>query len=109
MAGARSGRDGPPAIRLLQLTVVVSTVDRFAMPPMLIAIAVDLDVPLSSIVHAAGAYFLTYGLMQPVWGILSDVFGRVRTMQMTLLLAGLFTILSATPCPPRAASGPSPA
>jgi predicted MFS family arabinose efflux permease len=86
---------GSPSIRLLQLTAVVSTLDRFAMPPMLVAIAVDLGAPLSAIVHAAGAYFLVYGLMQPVWGTVSDALGRVRTMRLTLLLAGLFTITSA--------------
>ncbi len=86
---------GSPSIRLLQLTAFVSTLDRFAMPPMLVAIAHDLGVPLSSIVHAAGAYFLTYGLMQPVWGTVSDQLGRVRTMRLTLLLAGLCTIGSA--------------
>ena len=86
---------GAPHIRLLQLTSFVSTLDRFAMPPMLVAIATDLDVPLSEIVHAAGAYFLVYGLMQPVWGAVSDRLGRVRTMRLTLLLAGLCSIGSA--------------
>jgi MFS family permease len=80
---------------LLQLTAFVSTFDRFAMPPMLVAIAGDLDVPLSHVVTVAGAYFLAYGLMQPVWGIVSDALGRVRTMRLTLLLAGLATISSA--------------
>lgn len=59
------------------------------MPPMLIAIAADLDAPLASIVQAAGAYFLAYGLLQPVWGMVSDSLGLVRTMRLTLLLAGL--------------------
>ena len=82
-------------IRLLQVTAFVSTFDRFAMPPMLVAIAHDLGVPLSHVVQAAGAYFLAYGVMQPVWGIVSDSLGRVRTMRLTLLLAGLATIASA--------------
>ena len=85
----------PPPIRLLQLTTVVSTLDRFAMPPMMVAIALDLEVPLSQVVHAAGAYFLAYGLLQPVWGAVSDQLGRVRTMRLTLLLAGVFSIASA--------------
>lgn len=92
---SRAPRKGGSAIRLLQLTTVVSTLDRFAMPPMLLAIAVSLEVPLSDIVHAAGAYFLVYGLMQPVWGTVSDRLGRVRTMRLTLLLAGLCSIGSA--------------
>jgi predicted MFS family arabinose efflux permease len=59
------------------------------MPPVLVAISVDLDAPLASIVRAAGAYFLAYGLSQPVWGLLSDPLGRVRTMRLTFLVAGL--------------------
>ncbi len=97
MTATTERRAGAPAspIRLLQLTAFVSTLDRFAMPPMLVAIAHDLGVPLSDIVHAAGVYFLVYGLCQPVWGMVSDHLGRVRTMRVTLLLAGIFTILSA--------------
>jgi predicted MFS family arabinose efflux permease len=82
-------------LRRLQLTTFVSTLDRFAMPPMLVAIAHDLDASLSEVVHAAGAYFLVYGLCQPLWGAVSDRLGRVRTMRLTLLLAGLLTLLSA--------------
>jgi predicted MFS family arabinose efflux permease len=86
---------GPRPIRLLQVTAFVSTLDRFAMPPMLVAIAHDLDVPLGVVVQAAGAYFLVYGLSQPAWGMVSDRLGRVRTMRLTLLLAGLCAIGSA--------------
>jgi len=81
-------------MRLLQVTAFDSTLDRFAMPPMLVAIAHDLGVPLYDIVHAAGAYFLVYGLSQPVWGMVSDRVGRVRTMRWTLLLAGIFALAS---------------
>ena len=91
------GVDRPPVapIRLLQLGALVSTLDRFALPPMLVAIAHDLGAPLAEIVTAAGAYFLVYGLSQPVWGAVSDRLGRVRTMRTTLLLAGVFTLVSA--------------
>ncbi len=85
---------GSPHIRLLQLTALGSTLDRFAMPPMLVAIAADLDASLSEIVQVAGAYFLVYGLCQPVWGTVSNRFGRVRTLRVTLAAAGLLTILS---------------
>jgi MFS family permease len=82
-------------IRLLQANAFVSTIDRFAMPPMLIAIAADLDVPLSTIVQAAGAYFLAYGLCQPVWGLVSDRVGLVRTIRLTVLVAGLAAVAAA--------------
>jgi MFS family permease len=94
-----STRSGPgtrsSAIGLLQRAAFVATFDRFAMPPMLVAIAIDLGVPLGSVVQAAGAYFLVYGLSQPLWGSVSDRFGRVATMRVTLLLAGICSIASA--------------
>lgn len=65
------------------------------MPPLLLAIARDLNTPLASVVTAAGGYFLAYGLMQPVWGIVSDRLGLVRTMRLALLLAGMCSLVSA--------------
>jgi predicted MFS family arabinose efflux permease len=89
-------RTGPASpIRLLQASAFVSTLDRFVMPPMLVVIAHDLDVPLSAVVNAAGVYFLIYGLSQPLWGAVSDRLGRVHTMRLTLALAGLCTLGSA--------------
>jgi MFS family permease len=88
-------RNPPGTRRLLRLTALVSTLDRFAMPPMLVAIAVDLEVPLGEVVTAAGVYFLTYGLMQPVWGLLSDRIGLVRTLRVTLAVGAVVTASSA--------------
>ncbi|HEX6150729.1 MFS transporter [Nocardioides sp.] len=85
----------PEPLRLLQVTTLVSTLDRFAMPPMLLAIAADLGAPLSSVVAAAGAYFLVYGLGQPLWGFASDRFGRVRVLRVSLLVAGVLSLVSA--------------
>jgi MFS family permease len=90
---AAEGRASP--LRLLQVTTLVSTLDRFAMPPMLVAIAASLDVPLTQVVTAAGAYFLVYGLGQPLWGFASDRFGRVRTLRTSLVVAGAFSLVSA--------------
>lgn len=81
--------------RRLQLASFVSAFDRFAMPPMLVAIAHDLNVPLSQIVGAAGAYFLIYGLMQPIWGMLSNRLGLAATITWCTL-AGSIATLSAT-------------
>lgn len=87
-------RAGSP-ILLLQTTAFVSTLDRFAMPPMLVVMAHDLGVPLADVVRAAGAYFLAYGLCQPLWGAVSDRLGRVRTLRLTLLASALCTLVSA--------------
>jgi len=83
------------SLRLLQGTTFVSTLDRFAMPPMLIVMAGALGVPLAAMVQTASIYFLTYGLMQPVWGLVSDRLGRVRTLRITLLLAACASAASA--------------
>nr|WP_301539454.1 MFS transporter [Nocardioides sp. zg-1308] len=74
---------------------MVSTLDRFAMPPMLVAIAASLDVPLTQVVTAAGAYFLVYGLGQPLWGFASDRYGRVRVLRTSLVVAGALSLVSA--------------
>lgn len=83
------------SLRLLQLASFVSSCDRFAMAPLLLVISVELGVSLGSVAAAASAYYLAYGLMQPVWGILSDRIGRVRTMRIGLLGAATAGIVSA--------------
>jgi predicted MFS family arabinose efflux permease len=92
---APAARDTRRARQLLQLTAFVSSLDRFAMPPMLLAIARGLDIPLSRVAPAAGAYYLAYGLMQPLWGLVSDRLGLVRTMRVTLLCAAGATATAA--------------
>lgn len=89
--GARS------RLRLLQLAALTSTCDRFAIAPLLVVIGLDLHAPLTAVAAVASAYFLAYGLMQPVWGIVSDRIGRVRVMRVALLgatLAGLGSALA---------------
>ncbi|WP_433555096.1 MFS transporter [Pseudonocardia xinjiangensis] len=84
-------------LRLLQLAALTSTVDRFAIAPLLVVIGLDLKAPLSAVAAVASAYFLAYGLMQPVWGMISDRVGRVRVMRLSLLgaaLAGVGSMLA---------------
>ena len=59
---------------------------------MLVTIAAALGATLAEVTAAASLYFLLYGLMQPVWGLLSDRLGRVRVIRLALigvLLPGL--------------------
>ncbi|OLT14525.1 permease [Pseudonocardia sp. CNS-139] len=89
---AASGVGERGRIRLLQLTALTSTCDRFALAPILVAIGRDFGAPLSAAAAVASTYFLAYGLMQPVWGMVSDRIGRVRVMRVALLggvLAGV--------------------
>ncbi len=82
-------------LRLLQLSALTSSCDRFALPPMLVVIGLDLGEPLVAVVAVASAYFLAYGLMQPVWGLVSDRIGRVRVMRVSLLGAAVAGVVSA--------------
>jgi predicted MFS family arabinose efflux permease len=82
-------------LRLLQLAALTSTCDRFAIAPLLVVIGLDMGAPLAAVAGVASAYFLAYGLMQPVWGMISDRIGRVRVMRVSLLGAALAGAASA--------------
>ena len=82
-------------LRLLQLAAFFSSFDRFAVAPMLVTIAASLGASLAETAAIASLYYLLYGGMQPVWGMLSDRLGRVRVIRLTLLGAAVAGILSA--------------
>ena len=69
--------------------------DRFAVAPMLIPMAVSLHVTLAAATGAASLYYLAYGLMPPLYGFLSDRYGRVRIMRVALAGTAIADLLSA--------------
>ncbi|GAA3162446.1 MFS transporter [Nonomuraea roseoviolacea] len=79
----------------LSAASLVSSFDRFAVGPMLVLIALDLRVTLAAAVAAASGYYLAYGLSQPLWGVLSDRYGRVPVMRGALLGATAAGLASA--------------
>ncbi len=94
--GATTGRRSERArLRLLQLTGLTSSCDRFSLAPLIVVIAIDMRAPLMAVIAVASAYYLAYGLMQPVWGLVSDRIGRVRVMRIALLGAALAGLVSA--------------
>ena len=82
-------------LRLLQFAAFFSSFDRFVVAPMLVTIAAALGASLADVAATASLYYLLYGLMQPVWGMLSDRVGRVRVVRLTLLGATVVGVLSA--------------
>jgi len=82
-------------LRRLYAAAFASTFDRFATPPLLAAIAATYGVPVGEAVSAASAYFLLYGLSQPLWALLSDRIGRVRVMRLALVAGGLLGAVAA--------------
>lgn len=91
--------DGSPrtstSVRLLQVTAFVSSLDRAAIAPLLVPIARDLDRSVAEVTLAPTGYLLTYGVMQMFWAAGSDRFGRVRTMRVSLIIAGVAGLASA--------------
>src|SRR6185437_1566690 len=83
------------SLRLIRAAAFCSSFDRMAIAPMLVAISVDLGASLGQATLAATAYFLLYGAMQPVWGMLSDRLGRVTVIRLTLAGAALASVASA--------------
>ncbi|MFC7340750.1 MFS transporter [Saccharopolyspora griseoalba] len=82
----------PPFV--LSAAAFISSFDRFAVTPMLVLIALSMHVPLATAVTVASGYFLAYGLSQPVWGVLSDRFGRIPVMRGALAAAAATGLLS---------------
>jgi predicted MFS family arabinose efflux permease len=79
----------------LQLAAFFSSFDRFVVAPMLVTIAASLQVSLTEVAATASLYYLFYGLMQPVWGMVSDRLGRVRVMRLSLFGVAVAGVLSA--------------
>jgi MFS transporter, YNFM family, putative membrane transport protein len=83
------------AIRQLQAMAFLSSFDRMVIAPVLPMVAQDLAVPVESAAASATSYFVGYGIMQAGWGLVSDRFGRVATMRLSLMLAGVAACASA--------------
>ena len=74
-----------PDFRPLYVGAFLAYGDRFAIAPILVSVATDLGESLAAVTVMATLYFFLYGLLQPVYGIVSDRVGRVRVMRVALL------------------------
>jgi MFS family permease len=77
------------------LACFLSNFDRFAITPMLVAVAAAMHTRLSAVVLVASGYFFAYGCAQPLWGMLSDRYGRMRIVRLTLSVTAVCGVLSA--------------
>ena len=68
----------------LYLGAFIAYGDRFLIGPLLVGIAADFDVSLGAAAAVATLYLFLYGVLQPVYGFLSDRWGRVRVMRGAL-------------------------
>lgn len=82
-------------LRALQAVNTVSSLDRAAVAPMLLVIAASLHTSVAQATVAASLYFLSYGLLQPVWGVVLARLGTIRTLQVALVGSAVAGVLSA--------------
>src|SRR3981081_100065 len=82
-------------VRLLSGGPFVTMIDRFAVAPILIPIALEFRAPVGTVAIAATAYYFAYGLAQPFWGFASDRFGRIRVIRISLAATAAACALSA--------------
>ena len=83
------------SVRLLSAGPLVTMIDRFAVAPVLIPIAIDFHAPVGAVAIAATAYYLAYGLAQPFWGFASDRVGRIRVIRISLAATAAACTLTA--------------
>lgn len=79
----------------LHIAAAVSTYDRFVVIPLLVLLGVAFDRPPAELMMLAVGHQIAYGLLQPVWGVLSDRFGRVRIIRLALLAGAVSAVASA--------------
>jgi predicted MFS family arabinose efflux permease len=82
-------------VRLLSAGPLVTMIDRFAVAPVLIPIAIEFRAPVGAVAIAATAYYFAYGLAQPFWGFASDRVGRIRVIRISLAATAAACALSA--------------
>ncbi|MFD9354011.1 MFS transporter [Streptomyces sp. NPDC060031] len=81
-------------LQLLYAGSFLGNFDRIVITPLLLPAAKGLHVSVGSVTVALTAYLLLFGIMQPVHGLISDVFGRVRVMRFALLGMCVADVLS---------------
>lgn len=70
----------------------ISAADNWIVSPILPAIAVGFDVSVSQVGIVLTAYMLPYGIMQPVYGFISDRWGKARILQWIVCGLALGTL-----------------
>ncbi len=81
-------------LAFLRVAVFMSSFDRISIAPLLLLMARDFDVSLPTITTIVTVYLVAYGLMQVVWGLVSDRLGRLRTVSLAMAIAGAASIMT---------------
>jgi predicted MFS family arabinose efflux permease len=83
-------------VLLLGFAGFISAADNWIVAPILPAIAAGFDVSIARVAVILTAYMIPYGVMQPVYGFLSDRWGKARVLQRIVAGLALGTLGCAT-------------
>ncbi|KUM29748.1 MFS transporter [Arthrobacter sp. EpRS66] len=72
----------------------LSFFDRYGTPPILLALSLGTSLDFSQAVQLIAAYSLFYAIGQPLWGLVSDRFGRLLVLRTALVGAGIGALAS---------------
>ena len=99
MNASATGNDSPrnrPVVpdSALRFIGFLAFFDRYGTPPMLLILAAVTQLSLTQAVQLVAGYSLLYAVGQPLWGLLSDRFGRLSVLRLALLGAVLGSLSS---------------
>lgn len=72
----------------------LSFFDRYGTPPMLLPLSLGTSLDFAQAVQLIAAYSLFYAIGQPLWGLVSDRFGRLLVLRLALMGAGVGALAS---------------
>lgn len=71
----------------------ITSLDRSAIAPLLLGMSREFGTGIATIAAGSSFYFLSYGLSQPIWGRWSDRLGRIRVIQVSLVIGGVADLI----------------
>ena len=86
-----------PAVKKASIFFVIGTtitsLDRSAIAPLLLGVSREFGTGIATIAAGSSFYFLAYGFSQPIWGKWSDLLGRIKVIQVSLVIGGIADLI----------------
>ena len=86
-----------PAVKKASIFFVIGTtitsLDRSAIAPLLLGVSREFGTGIATIAAGSSFYFLAYGFSQPIWGKWSDRLGRIKVIQVSLVIGGIADLI----------------
>lgn len=86
-----------PAVKKASIFFVIGTtitsLDRSVIAPLLLGMSREFGTGIATIAAGSSFYFLAYGFSQPIWGKWSDRLGRIKVIQVSLVIGGIADLI----------------